>query len=277
MKAMFSIGPFTIHFFGIMVAIGVLIGYLLATKEASRKGLDEDNFINLLFLSILGGFLGARLGYILLYNPGYYFSNPIEIFSIHQGGLSIHGGIFGGLITGIIYGRLRQLPLWKIADTVAPALILGQAIGRVGCDVFGVPMGQSYFWGITVDGVLVHPVQVYEFILDFLLFGYLWLRRLNLKYDGQLLVNYLLIFPIIRSTVELFRTNPQFIDLLSISHLPSIVLITIGLVLRRHLMQSYAYPSYQVSSIPKREIVAISVIVPILIIISLVIFYGVQG
>lgn len=277
MKELFSLGPFSVHFFGVMIAIGVLTGYYLALKEARRKNINEDFVANLILFSILGGFLGARLGFIIFYNPGYYLARPLEILFINEGGLSIHGGILGGMLTGIGYIKAKKLPLFKSADALIPALILGQAIGRVGCDVFGIPMTKVFFWGINVNNIIVHPAQVYEFVLDYLLFGYLWLKRLNLRYDGQLLVNYLIIFPIIRSIVELFRTNPTVFGMFSISHLLSIILIISGLILRSILIKEPLPLNVENPQVSRTQLINTILVTFVLTIVSLTIFYLVQG
>jgi phosphatidylglycerol:prolipoprotein diacylglycerol transferase len=277
MKELFSLGPFSFHFFGVMIAIGVLTGYYLALKEARRKNINEDLVANLILFSILGGFLGARLGFIVFYNPGYYLARPLEILFINEGGLSIHGGILGGMLTGIGYIKAKKLPLFKSADALIPALILGQAIGRVGCDVFGIPMTKVFFWGVNVNNIIVHPAQVYEFVLDYLLFGYLWLKRLNLRYDGQLLVNYLIIFPIIRSIVELFRTNPTVFGMFSISHLLSIILIISGLILRSILIKEPLPLKVENPQVSRTQLINTILVTFVLIIVSLTIFYLVQG
>ncbi|WP_028306782.1 prolipoprotein diacylglyceryl transferase [Desulfitibacter alkalitolerans] len=276
MKELFSIGPFTVHFFGVMIAIGVIVGLLVALREAERKNLDHAKIFNLLLYTLLGGFLGARLVYVFIYNPGYYLSNPVDILYVHQGGLSIHGGIAGGIIAGVLYARTAKLPLWRTSDALIPALILGQAIGRVGCDVFGVPMENQYFWGIQVQNSLLHPVQVYEFILNYLLFGYLWVKRLNIRYDGQLLVNYLLFFPVIRGIVELFRTNPIFLGSISVAHLMSVIFIIFALGLRSVLIKHSYYPK-KATGLKKSEVLKTTIFILALIVLSLMIFYGVQG
>ncbi|KJS19681.1 MAG: hypothetical protein VR72_17630 [Clostridiaceae bacterium BRH_c20a] len=277
MKILFSVGPFSIHFFGAMIAVGILIGYFVALKEAKRKGLDEEILANLVLYTILSGIIGARLGYIAFYDPLYYLANPKEIFFINSGGLSIHGGIIGGVLTGLLYAKKKSLQIWKTADAIVPALILGQAIGRIGCDVFGVPMSEPFFWGIKINNSILHPAQVYEFTLDYILFGYLWLRRMNIKYDGQLFVNYLLFFPVIRSLVELFRDNPTVWGFLSVSHLLSIALFASGLILRQYLIKHQSLEIKVEEPISMKKITQIVILVFLSIISSLVIFYLVQG
>jgi phosphatidylglycerol:prolipoprotein diacylglycerol transferase len=181
------------------------------------------------------------------------------------------------MLTGIGYIKAKKLPLFKSADALIPALILGQAIGRVGCDVFGIPMTKVFFWGVNVNNIIVHPAQVYEFVLDYLLFGYLWLKRLNLRYDGQLLVNYLIIFPIIRSIVELFRTNPTVFGMFSISHLLSIILIISGLILRSILIKEPLPLKVENPQVSRTQLINTILVTFVLIIVSLTIFYLVQG
>lgn len=274
MKEIFSIGHFSIYFFGVTVGVGMLVGILLAMKEAHRRGIAGDPFFDVVLVSLVGGIIGARLIYILVYNPTYYFSNPIEIFRINAGGLSIHGGILGGILVGLWRVKKQQLSLWEVADVIAPALILGQAIGRIGCDVFGVPMLKPYFWGIEVNGVLVHPAQAYEFILDYLLFAYLWSKRLSARYQGQIFVHYLIGFSVIRGIVEYFRTNPTVFDFLSVSYLLSFAGIATGLVLCHYLKKHY---SIERSSFKRPSAVYPFLVSVLMIIASITLYYLIQG
>lgn len=125
------------------------------------------------------------------------------------------------------------MPFWKIADIFAPAIILGQAIGRIGCDVFGVPMNTVYPWGIAVGGQILHPTQLYEVFLNLILFTYLWTMREKTKYDGQLFINYIICFSIIRAIVEIFRSNPIVFGPFTIAHVTSFVVIVLAVFVQR--------------------------------------------
>jgi phosphatidylglycerol:prolipoprotein diacylglycerol transferase len=274
LKELFSFGHISIYFFGVTVALGALAGILLASREAKKQGIPEGPFFDVLLYTLLGGFLGARLVYILAYDSSYYFANPLEIIFINNGGLSIHGGILGGVFSGIWRIKKHQLSLWQIADIIAPALILGQAIGRIGCDVFGIPMAEPYFWGVKVNGILVHPAQVYELILDYLLFAYLWLRRTSASYQGQIFVHYLIGFSIIRGIVEFFRFNPTVFGFLSVSHLLSIVGIIAGLILAAYLKKTYPLEKNKEKSASPLSTLLFTAL---LIIVSTAIYYFVQG
>jgi len=271
---LFSIGPFSIYLFGLTIALGILAGILFASKVAKKNGLSEDTIFDILGYSIFGGIVGARLIYTLVYDPSYYFANPLEILHLSAGGLSIHGGILGGVLIGLWRIKKHQLNSWQIADVLAPGLILGQAIGRIGCDVFGIVMAKPYFWGVAVNGILVHPAQVYEFILDYFLLAWLMLRRNSTSYRGQLFVNYLIGFSVIRGIVELFRANPQIFGFLSVSHVLSIVGILVGFILHSYLKKRYPLERNNKQSTP---VVTTLLVTALLITVSTGIYYMIHS
>ncbi|SNS09275.1 phosphatidylglycerol:prolipoprotein diacylglycerol transferase [Anaerovirgula multivorans] len=237
MKLLFSIGSFNIHLFGITIGLGILAGFYIMLMEANRKGLDRDKLMDLAIYTVIIGVIGARINYILAFNPGYYLQHPREIFMINQGGLSIQGSLIAGTLFALWYMKRKNIPIWQTADAFAPAIIIGQAIGRIGCDVFGIPMMKQYFWGISVGGQLLHPAQIYEAVLNYVLFFVLWNKRKNVKYEGQLFITYIIGFSINRFIVEFFRSNPLVVGAISIAHVYSLAIIVIafaaGLWLKR--------------------------------------------
>lgn len=226
---MFLIGGIHIPFFGVMIALGFIIAFLVIRYEAEEQHISADKMIDLSTWALLGGIVGGRIGYVLFYNFSFYIEHPIEIFKIYNGGLSIHGGIIGGAVAVINFlKRNREISLLQVADIVAPALILGQGIGRIGCDVYGKIMEQPQIWGVMVNGMTLHPAQGYEFILDYLLFGFLWIWRKKVKRHGEVFGIYLIGFAVIRGIVEVFRNNPRVFGVVSVSHLLSFALLMIG-------------------------------------------------
>ncbi|KXS37611.1 MAG: phosphatidylglycerol:prolipoprotein diacylglycerol transferase, partial [Candidatus Frackibacter sp. T328-2] len=173
--------------------------------------------------------------YVLAFNPSYYLKNPVQIFMIQNGGLSIHGSLIAAIGFAIIYTKYKKLSFWRIADTFAPAIILGQAIGRVGCDVFGTAMQTAYFWGVKINNQLLHPVQIYESILNYVLFAVLWNLRDRIKYNGQLFLYYLIGFSFNRGVVEFFRTNPMVIEPFTIAHVTSLIIMIVALFVMVYL------------------------------------------
>ena len=185
-RVLFQLGPVSIYTFSVSIAVGGLAAYWLTHKETQRIKMDDNSIDNLFIILLIAGILGARIFYILFYNPAFYWQHPFEVIKINEGGLSIHGGILGAVAAGLWYTRRLKIPFWPVADLLAPAVILAQGIARVGCDVYGRVMSQAWPWGINLQGQLVHPVQIYETILDLTLFIFLWGKRDRQKYSGQI-------------------------------------------------------------------------------------------
>lgn len=280
MKALFNFFGFPVYFFGTTIAIGLLAGIEISYYEAKRKKLEFDRIYDLAIFGLSSAVVGARLFYILFYDLSYFIKNPSDIILISKGGLSIHGGLIGAFLFGYIYFRKNKLSFLSYADAIAPGIILGQGIGRVGCDVFGKVMTTPLPWGIMQQNQLLHPAQVYEFILNYIAFFILWRKRKYIKYDGQLFVWYLILFSINRSVVELFRYNPVIIGWFSISHLLSMVFIIFAIFIK-----FYARKNNMGSSVLNNEIVADSYVVwikdisftLIMIVLSILVFYLVQA
>lgn len=194
MVQLFSVGGFTIHLFGVTIALGMITGMLVMLREGKRKGLDHEKLMDLGLYTIIAGLVGARLNYILAFNPAYYLQHPWSIFKVQEGGLSIQGALIAGALFAFWYMKKHRMPMWKTADAFAPGIILGQAIGRVSCDVFGIPMSGAWLWGVEVGGRLLHPAQIYEAVLNYILFLVLWNRRKSIQYNGQIFMMYLIGF-----------------------------------------------------------------------------------
>lgn len=280
MKILFSIFGLHVHFFGVMIALGVLAGLFAAYLEVKRKKLNADKMVDLVLYSTISAVVGARLFYILFYDLNYYLKHPIDIFKIYEGGLSIHGALIGAVGFAVFYLRHNKLSFFKYADALAPGIILGQGIGRIGCDVFGKVMAVPYAWGIERQGQLLHPAQVYEFLLDYLVFFILWRKRKNIRYDGQLFIWYIILFSINRSIVELFRYNPSVAGWFSISHLLSVLFIA-GAVL---LMVVIKKKQNSINEFADKDELAHTVdwvkdifVTLALIVVSVFIFYSVQS
>jgi phosphatidylglycerol:prolipoprotein diacylglycerol transferase len=225
MRELFRIGHFSIHVFGVTIALGILVGLWIMMKEAKRKGLEADKILDLGIYTIIVSILGARLYYVIAFNLSYYIEHKKEIIMINNGGLSIQGALIAGTIFAIWYTGRKNIHFWKVADAFAPGIIIGQAIGRIGCDVFGIPMERIYPWGVMVNSRLLHPAQLYEAVLDLALFMYLWRVRGKIKYNGEIFIKYIIGFSVIRAAVEFFRTNPVVYGPFTIAHVTSFAII----------------------------------------------------
>ncbi|MCL5291535.1 MAG: prolipoprotein diacylglyceryl transferase [Actinobacteria bacterium] len=228
---LFNIGPLAIHSWGVLVGLGVLAGVLVARKRAAEIKLPFDHIIDLALYLLAGGLIGGRLLYLTFY-PSKFLANPLEIFSVWQGGMSIHGGILGGIIAGVIFAGRRKLSFWRLADVVAPSLALGQAVGRIGCFLNGDSYGlaTSVPWAVKFPGLsgLRHPTQIYEAVLDLIAFIFLWRRRERTAFDGELFLTYAIAYSIIRGIVEFFRASPKVLGPISPAQIASLAVIFVA-------------------------------------------------
>ncbi len=177
------LGPLGIHWYGLMYLLGFVCFIMLGRsrlRNLQRDGWDDKFLDDLLFYGVLGVVLGGRLGEVLFYNPGYYFSHPLKILAVWEGGMSFHGGFLGVLLAMMIFARGRKIQWLALMDFIAPLVPPGLAFGRIGNfingELWGRPTDAS--WGMVfpqVDNVPRHPSQLYEFALEGVaLFALLW-------------------------------------------------------------------------------------------------------
>jgi phosphatidylglycerol:prolipoprotein diacylglycerol transferase len=243
----FRIGPFhvfgfelslPINAFGTMMAIAFLVARYFTSREMSRKGMDGELGWTLMFWAAVGGLVGSRL-WILVDDPGLVLRSPWAVVS--GSGFVWYGGLIGGTLAVSWLIRRETLSWLKVADCVAPALAIGHAIGRIGCQLAGdgdwgkvsdVPWAMAYPNAIIgwdyPPGVRVHPTPVYEMLAYLAVFGILWSIRKRQHPDGTLFWLYLVLAATARFAVEFFRINsPVFLGLTE-AQLFSLVLVGIG-------------------------------------------------
>ena len=227
-KIAFQFGSFTIYWYGVLVALGFLAGLWTASRRALHDGIRGETIVDLGPWLILGTIIGARGLYVISYWREDFAGNPLwQMFNIRGGGLVFYGGLVGASLACVLYVRLKTLPLWKIADILAPSIALGHAFGRIGCLMNGCCYGrvcqlpwairfpnQSEVWrqhwlhglvGQDDRSAPVHPTQVYEASLNlalYLLLATLYRRK---RFDGQIFALYLLCYAAQRAFVEMFR------------------------------------------------------------------------
>ncbi len=244
-----------LHSYGLMIAIGFLVGISVVKKLSVRNSMDPEQIADLSFWLLMTGFLGARVLFIIT-RMDYFLSNPLDVFKVWEGGLVF----FGGLITATAYAfwffRKHRLNVWKMIDVLSPGVVVAHAFGRIGCLAagccYGRPTGQP--WGIRLEselveaslrGIPLHPTQLYESSALFILFGGLMFISKNKRFDGQVGLTYFMLYPIIRSIIEIFRgdTVRGFVidGILSTSQFISIlVFVAAGVMLNFRMRQSDA-------------------------------------
>lgn len=258
-----GLGPIRLRWYGILIASAVLIGVWLAQKIAAKKGLNPEIMSDLAIWLVVGAIPAARLYYVL-FQWRYYQGNPAEILAIWHGGIAIHGAILGGMLATLIFCRLKKLSFWRLADTVAPSLILGQAIGRWGnffnSEAFGAPT--SLPWKLFIplgsrpQGLgnveYYHPTFLYESLWNLGTFGLLiWLttRWTKLK-TGSIFLIYAIAYSLGRVWIEGLRLDSLMLGPLKIAQVVSLTGVTFGLggllwlyLLKRNLPDIVSPPS----------------------------------
>jgi phosphatidylglycerol:prolipoprotein diacylglycerol transferase len=236
-----------IHWYGVMVALGFMAGLWTASRRALLSGISAEKIVDLGPWLIVGTIVGARTLYVVSYWQESFAGRPfLDVFKVWQGGLVFYGGLIGATAAGMLYLRIQKLPIWKVADIVAPSIALGYVFGRMGCLLNGCCYGRpcDLPWAISfpADNPLhppttpVHPTQIYESLLNLVLYGALaWLYR-HKKFDGQVFGAYLISYALLRSFVELFRGDyPEHQHYLggwaTPAHLVSIAILIAGVVL----------------------------------------------
>lgn len=245
----FQLGSFAIHWYGVMIALAFLAGLWTATRRAPRENIPGEKIADVTFWLMLGTIVGARTVYVTTYWKTEFVHQPIsEIFMIQHGGLVYYGGLIGAIITGSLYVWWQKLPLWKVADVLAPSIALGNVFGRIGCLLNGCCYGRacSLPWAIRfpadhpTGGAPVHPTEIYDALLNLVLyFGLAWLFR-HKKFDGQVFATYLIGYAVFRFAVEFFRGDypPDHIHAgLTSGQVVSIPIFVAGLALAALLAQ----------------------------------------
>ncbi len=210
----FYLGSLPIRWYGVMMALGFLAGLWTATRRARRVNVSAEIISDVTLWLMLGSIVGARFVYVTTYWKQEFSGQPFsEVFAVWNGGLVYYGGLLGAVVAGIIFLTVKRLPLWKIADILAPSIALGSVFGRIGCLLNGCCYGYACElpWAIhfppshETHGVGVHPTEIYDALLNLVLYLALagWFR--HKKFDGQIFAGYLIGYAVFRSIAEHFR------------------------------------------------------------------------
>lgn len=210
----FYIGSLPIRWYGVMMALGFFAGLWTATRRARLVNIHGETIADVTMWLLVGSIIGARFVYVVTYWKQSFANEPLsEIFMIQHGGLVYYGGLIGAAISTFIYLTWKKLPFWKIADILAPSAALGSVFGRIGCLLNGCCYGRpcDLPWAIhfpadhETHGIGVHPTEIYDGLLNLILYLALawWFRRK--KFDGEIFAFYLIGYAIFRSIAEYFR------------------------------------------------------------------------
>lgn len=220
----FSVGSFQVHWYGMMYLVALVIVWSLLVYRIKRERfpLTVNQLTDYIVILIVGVLIGARLGYVVFYQPGYYLAHPLEIvlpFSFQGGfhftgiaGMSYHGGLIGAIVAAVCYCRRHKLAFWQMVDFTVPAIPLGYTFGRLGNFINGELYGRvtdsavGMFFPQAGDGYLRHPSQLYEaFFEGLVLFAVLWAVRKRKYPAGAMLAFYMFGYGLVRFFIEFFR------------------------------------------------------------------------
>ncbi|HDP6039056.1 TPA: prolipoprotein diacylglyceryl transferase [Staphylococcus aureus] len=260
----FNLGPLSIRWYGIIIAVGILLGYFVAQRALVKAGLHKDTLVDIIFYSALFGFIAARIYFVIFQWP-YYAENPGEIIKIWHGGIAIHGGLIGGFIAGVIVCKVKNLNPFQIGDIVAPSIILAQGIGRWGNfmnhEAHGGPVSRAFLEqlhlpnfiieNMYINGQYYHPTFLYESIWDVAGFIILVNIRKHLKL-GETFFLYLTWYSFGRFFIEGLRTDSLMLTSnIRVAQLVSILLILISISLIIYRRIKYNPPLYsKVGALP---------------------------
>ncbi|MBP3905930.1 MAG: prolipoprotein diacylglyceryl transferase [Peptostreptococcaceae bacterium] len=235
-RVAFSIFGIDVMWYGILMALGMIIGTLLAIKEGKRVGIKEDDILDLAIVAIPSGLIGARLYYVI-FNWDYYSQNISQILNFRGGGMAIHGALIGGILAGYLFSRYKKMSFFKLADTVIIGMPLAQAIGRWGNfinqEAHGGPTNLP--WGIMVNGEKVHPTFLYESIWNIGIFIFLWIFRKKKQYEGEVIVLYTILYSLGRFFIEGLRTDSLMIGPFRMAQVISLVGVIGGIIVHIYL------------------------------------------
>ncbi len=230
---LFKVFGFSVHAYGLMLAIAFLVAIFGVGKMAKKYEIKFDTIIDLAVWVIIGAVVGARIAYVIT-EYRYFLAVPWwYIFMVNSGGLAFHGGLIGGFLTGFWFVKIKKIYPWKLADLVAPFIALGYSIVRLGCFLNGCCYGKisNVVWALRCsanDAALRHPTQLYSMFGSFLIAVILFKFRNHRRFSGFLFLLYIGLYSIMRFIVEIFRQSPMVFPFLSIAQLVCIILGTVA-------------------------------------------------
>lgn len=227
----FSMFGLSVRWYGILIAIGMLIGMIIAYKRAPRHDIQSERVIDLVLVSLPAGVIGSRLYYVIFHWESFRHDLG-AILNIRLGGLAIHGGLFFGLATAIIFCFLWSIRPMNLLDLMAPSIALAQSIGRWGNyfnkEAHGGPTDLP--WAILINGEAVHPTFLYESIWCLFIFFILIFIDNRRKFEGQVFLLYGIFYSIERFFVEGLRTDSLMLGSLRMAQVVSVIIFMLFLI-----------------------------------------------
>jgi len=247
-----SIGPLAVRWYGLLISSSILLCYFIGRRQAFKERVSEDDLLNAVFIGIILGVIGARLYYVI-FNFSFFSDDPISILKIWTGGLAIHGGILGAVVSTFLYTRYKKnctLKFFQAMDLFTFVLPLSQGIGRWGNfmnhEAYGTPTDFFLKMYIPLENRMpglesfsfFHPTFLYESVCDVAIFLFLFYYiRNRRKVFGEVTSLYLMLYSIARMFIELLRTDSLMIGNFRTAVVTSIIMFFVGLVQYIYLLK----------------------------------------
>lgn len=244
-RVAFNIFGFNVYYYSLCILLGVIVAYILITREGKKQGLPKEFISDLIFYTLIIGILGARV-YYCVFNLDYYLANPSEILKIYNGGLAIHGGVIAGIIFVYFYTKKKNISFIKILDIVAPAVIIAQSFGRWGNffnqeahggittyqNLKNMHIPEFIINGMHIEGKYYYPTFFFESIWCLIGFIILMIARKNKNLrKGFQIGFYFIWYGIGRFFIETLRTDSLMFFGLKIAQIVSLIGIIIGIII----------------------------------------------
>ena len=242
-----TIGGLKVHWYGIMIAIGLYAGIQVGLREATRRGINRDQLMNVALLAAVLGIIGGRLYYVVQNNPSFYLHHPAEIIAVWQGGMAFFGAMFGGLIAVAISAWRWHIPFWDLLDVGAIGMTIGQAIGRIGNIINGDIVGyKTNGWGFEYTNpntfgppnTPVQPASLYELLISLALFVLLWNLRTRIHPAGMLAMIYIVLYSVSQFFIFFLRDNIVILGGLKQAQVTALVVIALTLPVIAYLRRN---------------------------------------
>jgi phosphatidylglycerol:prolipoprotein diacylglycerol transferase len=239
----FHIGPFVLRSYGLLIAIGIVVGFLSMRNRAKKLGLSEDDILDLLLYLIIGGLIGAKIMYILTNDLFYFVNNPIEIIRSGGTGLSFIGIVIAGVLITYWFAKRKKINYWGLLDVLAIGTTLGYAIGRIGCFLngccYGIPTDSWIGFRFSVSDYPRYPTQLFNSIGAFIIFLILLRVEPNKKFYGKTFSWALILYSILTFFVEFLRDNPRHAPLgLTLNQYSTFIIVPLGIIFLIRLSES---------------------------------------
>lgn len=232
------LGPLDIRTYGVFLAIGCVVGIAVAARRARREGIDPERIADLGAWLIVSGMLGGKLFHIIFFWDDFIAGWRADGVRSLREGFVFYGGFIVASLVAVAYTRLKQLPLAKLTDVLAPSVALGHAFGRLGCFFNGCCFGRACAlpWAVTfppphvMAGIPVHPTELYEVLGNLMIFAGLSAVYRHKRFDGQIWWWYVLSYGVLRFLVDFFRGDyaTYYFGVLTIGHLIAMTMIVVA-------------------------------------------------